>query len=139
VAQVVKHLPSKCKNLSSNPITIKKTKTKTKTKTPQQTNIHHETVSKLDTVIKVTVHTQVEFVPKLQNWVNIKINPPFEQTEKECQAITTKAEKSLFSLFLFICLFLWCWSLNSGLHACWAGTLPLQSHCQPFLLWLFWR
>jgi hypothetical protein len=29
--------------------------------------------------------------------------------------------------------------LNSGLHACKAGTLPLEPHLQSILLWLFWR
>jgi hypothetical protein len=29
--------------------------------------------------------------------------------------------------------------LNSGLHTCKAGTLPLEPHLQSMLLWLFWR
>jgi hypothetical protein len=37
-------------------------------------------------------------------------------------------------------LFLW-WDLgfNSGLYGCKAGTLLLEPHLQPILLWLFWR
>jgi hypothetical protein len=29
--------------------------------------------------------------------------------------------------------------LNLGLHACKAGTLPLEPHLQSILFWLFWR
>jgi hypothetical protein len=36
-------------------------------------------------------------------------------------------------------LFWWDCSLNSGLHACKAGTLPLDAALQSILLWIFWR
>jgi hypothetical protein len=39
----------------------------------------------------------------------------------------------------FVCLFLVDWSLNSKLHTCKAGALPLHPHPQFILLWLFWR
>jgi hypothetical protein len=35
--------------------------------------------------------------------------------------------------------FWWEWGLNSGIHACKAGALPLKSHIQFILLRLFWR
>jgi hypothetical protein len=35
--------------------------------------------------------------------------------------------------------FWWDWSLNSGLHTCKTGAVPLKPHLQSILLWLFWR
>jgi hypothetical protein len=42
--------------------------------------------------------------------------------------------------FTFFCLFIWWdWGLNSGFHACKAGSPVLKPHLQSILLWLFWR
>jgi hypothetical protein len=52
---------------------------------------------------------------------------------------------SLSKLFITVILYhnlfiyLWDWSLNSGLHTCKAGALPLEPHIQFIVLWLFWR
>jgi hypothetical protein len=40
-------------------------------------------------------------------------------------------------LFSFLSFFWWAWCLNSGLHAYNAGSLLLEPHLSPFLLWLF--
>jgi hypothetical protein len=39
--------------------------------------------------------------------------------------------------FFVVLFFWWNWPLNSGLHTCKEGILPLEPHFQPFLLWLF--
>jgi hypothetical protein len=44
----------------------------------------------------------------------------------------------LFYFYLFI-FFWWDWGLNSRLHTCKAGSLPLEPNLQSILLWLFWR
>jgi hypothetical protein len=36
----------------------------------------------------------------------------------------------IYFMYLFIYLFWWEWGLNSGLHGCKAGVLPLESHLQ---------
>jgi hypothetical protein len=38
----------------------------------------------------------------------------------------------------FFC-FWWDWGLDSGLHSCKVGTLPLEPLLQSILLWLFWN
>jgi hypothetical protein len=42
-----------------------------------------------------------------------------------------------FCLFVLFCLAVLC--LNSELHSCKSGALPLEPLPQSFLLWLFWR
>jgi hypothetical protein len=38
-------------------------------------------------------------------------------------------------IYIYMNIFLpWYWRLNSGFHACFADTLPFESHSQPFLL-----
>jgi hypothetical protein len=39
----------------------------------------------------------------------------------------------LYFFLIFVCLW------YSGLHACKGGILPLKSHLQSILLWLFWK
>jgi hypothetical protein len=57
----------------------------------------------------------------------------------------TLSGKKIFKcgISLRVCIwffFFWCyWGLNSGLHACKKGTLSLETHLQPILLWLLWR
>jgi hypothetical protein len=36
-------------------------------------------------------------------------------------------------------IFFFDWGLNSWLHNCKAGAVPLEPHLQTTLLWLFWR
>jgi hypothetical protein len=43
---------------------------------------------------------------------------------------------TIFSIYYLF--FWWDWYLNSGLHDCKAGALPLEPHLQSILLWLFW-
>jgi hypothetical protein len=44
----------------------------------------------------------------------------------------------IFSFFFHFFLCVENFGLNSGLHACKAGTVPLEPHLQSILLWLFW-
>jgi hypothetical protein len=50
--------------------------------------------------------------------------------------VTTEPWVMVHILFLFVW---WDWDLNSGLHPCKAGAVPLELHCQSIFLWLFWR
>jgi hypothetical protein len=45
----------------------------------------------------------------------------------------------VFLLPSFLIFFLVGLGLNSGLHTCKAGTVPLKPHLHSVLLWLFWR
>jgi hypothetical protein len=45
---------------------------------------------------------------------------------------------TLEALSVVLIKFWWDWSVNSGLCSCQARALPLESHLQSILLWLFW-